>query len=116
MSINKVILIGRLGSEPEERSTPNGLTICKFSLATTFYYKKQEGTEWHSIVCFGELAKNCFKHCNKGMQVYVEGSLKTDCVEKNGEKKYYTNVIAGVVRFLSPKSKDNSPENGGIPF
>ena len=83
--INKVILVGRLGKDPEIRSTPGGQTVAKFSVATDERFtdksgEKQERTEWHNVVCWARLAEICGQYLRKGMLVYIEGSIRTDIV------------------------------------
>ncbi|HYM62495.1 MAG TPA: single-stranded DNA-binding protein, partial [Thermoanaerobaculia bacterium] len=111
MSINKVILIGRLGKDPEVRSVPSGTTVAKFSLATDERFtdrngEKQERTEWHNIVAWGKLADICGQYLRKGKQVYIEGSIRTDSWEdkESGQKKYRTEIIANTMKMLGSKS------------
>ena len=105
-SVNKVILIGNLGKDPEIRTTPQGTTLARFSLATTTAWKdasgaKQERTEWHDIVAWEKLAQICGEYLQKGKQVYVEGSLQTRSWEdQNGQKRYKTEVKASNVVML----------------
>jgi single-strand DNA-binding protein len=116
-SVNKVILIGNLGKDPEIRTTPQGTTLARFSLATTTAWKdasgaKQERTEWHDIVAWEKLAQICGEYLQKGKQVYVEGSLQTRSWEdQNGQKRYKTEVKANNVVMLSPR--DASRAGGG---
>lgn len=107
MSINKVILIGNLGSDPELRSTQSGEPVGNFRLATSDTWtdkngQKQQATEWHNIVVWGNLAKLCEKYLFKGRQVYVEGRIQSRQWEgRDGQTKYTTEVSAQVVQFLS---------------
>ena len=107
--INKVILIGNLGHDPEVRFTPGGQAVANFSIATSETWtdkegKKQERTEWHRIVVFGKQAEPCGEHLKKGRQVYVEGRLQTRELEKkDGAKQQTTEVIAERVTFLAGK-------------
>jgi len=113
-TINKVILIGRLGKDPEERTTANGTRISNFSVATDSYNGNngETTTEWHRIVVFGKTAEQCNQYLRKGRLVCVEGSLKTRSWEKTpGEKVYFTDVIASRVTFLG--SKDGSAATQG---
>lgn len=115
-TINKVILIGRLGKDPEERTTANGTRISNFSLATDNYNGNNGETtaEWHRIVAFGKTAELCNQYLRKGRLVCIEGSLKTRTWEKSpGEKVYYTDVVASRVTFLG--SKDGSAANQAQP-
>jgi single stranded DNA-binding protein len=97
-SVNKVILIGNLGKDPEVRTTPQGTSLARFSIATTTTWKdasgaKQERTEWHDIVAWERLAQICGEYLHKGKMVYVEGSLQTRSWEdQNGQKRYKTEV------------------------
>ncbi len=99
--INKVILVGNLGSDPELRSTGSGVSICSFSLATSESWtdkqsgEKQERTEWHRIKIFGRLGEIAAEYLKKGRQVYIEGSIRTDkFTGKDGVEKYFTHIIA----------------------
>jgi single-strand DNA-binding protein len=108
-SVNKVILIGNLGKDPEVRTTPQGTSLARFSIATTTTWKdasgaKQERTEWHDIVAWERLAQICGEYLHKGKMVYVEGSLQTRSWEdQNGQKRYKTEVKANNVIMLSPR-------------
>ena len=110
MSVNKVIVIGNLGANPEVRTLPNsGQNVANFSLATTERFTdrsgtKQQRTEWHRVVAFGKLADNCQRLLSKGRQVYVEGRLTTRQYEaKDGSgKRYRTEIVAARVQFLGP--------------
>lgn len=98
-SVNKVILIGNLGKDPEVRSFGSGGMVAKFPIATTETYKDKDGnrveqTEWHNIEVWGELAKIAEQYLRKGKQVFVEGSIRTETWEDNGVKKYSTKIRA----------------------
>lgn len=104
-SVNKVIVIGNLGRDPELSYSQNGTPRAKFSVATSERFKDREGndreeTEWHNIVVFGKTAENVAKYLTKGRSAYVEGKLKTRDYEKDGQKHYITEVIAHQVVFL----------------
>lgn len=105
-SVNKVILIGNLGQDPEKRFTGSGAAVTTFSIATTDRWndkqgQKQERTEWHRIVVWGQQAENCAKYLSKGRPVYIEGRLQTrQWDDKDGNKRYTTEVIAQRVQFL----------------
>lgn len=105
-SINKVILIGNLGSDPEVRYLPSGQAVGNFNIATTEKWTGKDGnpgerTEWHRIVVFGKQAENCKEYLRKGRQVYVEGRLQTrEWDDKEGQKRKTTEVIAQTVQFL----------------
>lgn len=118
MSVNKVILIGRLGKDPEVKNTPSGQTLAKFSLATDEKFtdksgQRQERTEWHNIVVWGKLAEICGNYLRKGKLVFIEGSIKTDSWEdkETGQKKYRTEIIASEMRMLG--SKEDGGRSGG---
>jgi single-strand DNA-binding protein len=104
--VNKVIIVGRLGTDPEVRTVGTGGTVTRLSVATSENWvdkegQKQERTEWHRIVVWGRLAEICGKHLSKGRQVYVEGRLQTRSWEdQQGQKKYSTEIVANTVQFL----------------
>jgi len=105
-SVNKVILIGNLGQDPEVRFTQSGSAVANLRLATTDQYtdrdgQRQERTEWHRVVAFGKTAELCKEYLSKGRQIYVEGSLQTRSWEdKSGQKRYTTEVVASAIKFL----------------
>jgi single-strand DNA-binding protein len=119
--INKVILVGRLGRDPEVRYTPDGRGIANFSIATSDEWKdkntgeKKERTEWHRIVAFGKLGEICGQYLNKGRQVYIEGRLQTRSWEKDGVTRYTTEIVANDVQFLGDRSQQDAgrPMSGG---
>ncbi len=103
--INKVIIVGRLGQDPEMKAIGQGTTVTRLNVATSENWtdkngQKQERTEWHRIVVWGKLAEICGKYLAKGRQVYVEGRLQTRSWEDNGQKKYSTEIVASTVQFL----------------
>lgn len=106
MSVNKVIIIGRLGNDPELRQTTSGHSVTRFNVATNEYWKSKTGeqnekTEWHRVVAWGRLGEVCHQHLVKGKQVYIEGRLQTRSWEDSQNvKKYSTEVIASTVQFL----------------
>ena len=107
MSVNKVILLGRLGQDPELKHTPSGAAVCNFSLATSESWtdknsgQKQERTEWHRVVVWGKLAELCNQYLAKGRQAFVEGRLQTRSWEdQNGQKRYTTEINATTVQFI----------------
>lgn len=114
MSVNKVLLLGRLGTEVELKYTQNSNSVCNFSMATSEKYKdksgqQQEKTEWHRIVVWGKLAELCNQYIGKGSQVYVEGKLTTRSWEtESGDKKYTTEIVANQVQFLGSKNSSES--------
>lgn len=108
MSVNKVILVGNLGKDPELRYTASGTAVASFSLATTERYKKdgqqQEKKEWHNIVAWGNLAEICDKYLAKGRQVYIEGRIQTRSYDdKEGNKRYVTEIVASEMQMLGGK-------------
>ncbi len=113
--VNKVILLGRLGADPEVRYTAGGTAVAKFNLATSETWKdkdgsKQERTEWHRVVAFGKLGETCGEYLSKGKQVYVEGKLQTRSWEdKEGNKKYTTEINVNNMVMLG----SGSGEGGG---
>ena len=131
MSINKVILIGNLGRDPEVRTTQSGSKVATLNIATTERQKGADGqwgdhTEWHRVVLFGKTAENAERFLSKGRQVYVEGKLRTrKYQDKSGVEKYSTEIIADDLRFLGGKdggggrSEDRGSYGGGgddVPF
>lgn len=113
-TLNKVMLIGRLGGDPELRYAPNGAAVCTFSLATDDSYKDSDGkqvskTDWHKVVTWRKLAEIVGQYCVKGSLVYVEGKIKTRAYDdKDGGKKYITEITADTVQFLS--KNEGKPE------
>lgn len=117
--VNKVIIVGRLGADPEVRTVGQGGTVTRLSVATSENWvdkegHKQERTEWHRIVVWGKLAEICGKHLSKGRQVYVEGRLQTRSWEdQQGQKKYSTEIVANTVQFLgAPGERGESQSTG----
>jgi single-strand DNA-binding protein len=120
--INKVIIVGNLGKDPEVTYVPSGAAVAKFSVATSETWKdktsgeKKERTEWHRIVAWDKLGEICGKYLSKGRQVYVEGKLQTHSYDdKEGVKRYVTEIIAQDVQFLGGKgdSSDSARSGGG---
>ena len=105
-SVNKVILVGNLGKDPEVRFTPSGRAVAKFSIATTESWVdqesgRQERTEWHNIVVWGKQAESCGQYLAKGRQVFVEGAIRSRSYDdKEGNKRYITEIVAQRVQFL----------------
>ncbi len=126
MAINKAIVIGNLGANPEIRALPSGQNVANFSLATTERFtdrngEKRERTDWHRIVAFGRLADTCERFLSKGRQVYVEGRLTTRQYEaKDGSgKRYRTEIVARQLRLLGNRPNGNAPKaqaSEDIPF
>lgn len=117
--VNKVILIGNLGKDPEIRTMESGRKVANFPLATTEVYKDRSGervetTEWHNIVLWGPSAEVAEKYLRKGMQVFIEGKLRTRSYEdKEGAKKYITEVQGQTLTMLGGKQQGNEGSNGG---
>ncbi len=115
MSVNKVILVGNLGKDPELRYTPSGAAVATFSLATTNPFKDREGnkqTEWHNIVAWRQLAEICGKFLHKGKQVYIEGRIQTRSYDdRDGNKRYITEIVADQMQMLG--SRDDQGGAGG---
>jgi single-strand DNA-binding protein len=113
-TLNKVMLIGRLGRDPDERTTAGGKCVSSFSLATETYRgaNAEKSTEWHRVVVFGKIAEQCNRYLHKGRLVCVEGQLQTRIWEKSpGDKKFYTDVVASRVTFLDSKSQQESKQD-----
>lgn len=114
MDLNKVMLIGRLTADPEMRTTPQGITVTSFSLATNRVWKDQQGnqqdrTEYHNIVTWRRLAEICAQYLNKGKQIYIEGHLQTRSWEgQDGKKNYRTEVIADNMIMLGSRGDSGS--------
>ena len=110
-SVNKVILLGNLGSDPELRYTPSGRAVANFSLATSEQWtnkdgEKEEKTEWHRIVAWGRLGEICGEYLSKGSQVYIDGRLQTRAWEdRDGNKRYTTEIIAQTMQMLGGASR-----------
>ncbi|MFC3147596.1 single-stranded DNA-binding protein [Piscinibacterium candidicorallinum] len=121
-SVNKVIIVGNLGRDPEVRYTPDGSAITKVSLATTSKYKNKAGemveeTEWHRVTFFGRLAEIAGEYLKKGRSVYVEGRLKTSkYTDKDGVEKYSTDIIANEMQMLGSREGMGAPSGGDDGF
>lgn len=121
-SVNKVILVGNLGRDPEVRFMPNGEAVCNFSIATTDSWKdksgaKQERTEWHNVVMYRKLAEIAGEYLKKGRPVYVEGRLQTRKWQtKEGQDRYTTEIIADQMQMLGGKDggSSNTSYDGGM--
>jgi len=114
--VNKVILIGNLGADPEMRYTPNGKAVANFRLATSESYvkdgQKTTQTEWHKVVAFDKLAEICGEYLAKGRQVYIEGKIRTrSWDDRDGNKKYMTEIVASTMKMLgSPRDASKEKE------
>ena len=119
MSVNKVILVGFVGKNPEQRVFGNGESVTSFSLATSEKYKDKSGewkdqTEWHNISCFGKLSEIANTYVTKGTQVYVEGKIKTNkYTDKVGVEKYSTNIVVSSLQLLGSKEVKSPPIDVG---
>jgi single-strand DNA-binding protein len=124
--VNKVIVVGNLGRDPELKETSGGSQVCRLNVATTRTWKhretgeKMEETEWHRISVWGKQAPTCAQYLAKGRQVYVEGRLRTSSYRKDGEEtdRYTTEIVADDVQFLGGKEGSGSrqqerPSSGG---
>lgn len=119
-SVNKVILLGNLGADPEIRFTPGGQAVANFRMATSDSWtdkntgQRQERTEWHRVVVWGKLAELCGEYLKKGRQCYVEGRLQTrEWQDKEGQKRYTTEVVANQVVFLGGRGEGGGYGGGG---
>jgi single-strand DNA-binding protein len=119
--VNKVILIGNLGRDPEVRFTPSGQAVARFSVATTERWRDQQGqpqerTEWHNVVVWGKQAEACGQYLAKGRQVYVEGRIQSRSYDdKDGNKRTVVEIIAQTVRFLGGPGGRPQEAGGGVP-
>jgi single-strand DNA-binding protein len=129
MSVNKVILVGRVGKDPEVRRLDNGTAVAKFSLATSESYKdkdgnKNESTEWHNVVLWRQLAEIAEKFVKKGMLLYIEGKITNrEYTDKDNNKKHFTEIVASDFKMLEGKKDgessnyttqtQNTPQNAG---
>jgi single-strand DNA-binding protein len=120
-SVNKVILVGNLGRDPEIRYTPSGQAVANFTLATSENFtnregKREERTEWHRIVVWGKTAELCTQYLAKGRSVYIEGRLQTrEWEDKEGQKRRTTEVVAQSVQFLGGPRGAGGGAGGGAP-
>ena len=114
-SVNKVILIGNLGKDPELRQTQNGNSVASFPIATTEHFgDKEKRTEWHNIVVWGKQAENAGQYRSKGRSVYIEGRISTrSWDDKDGNKRYKTEIVAQNIQFLGSKDVDSGPKKAG---
>lgn len=119
-ALNRVQLIGYLGRDPESKFTPTGKRVTDFPIAITQRWRNEAGetkehTEWANIEAWGRLAETCHEYLHKGSLAYIEGRLKTDRYEENGETRYFTKVVAKTVQFLSGGRDDESPLEAADP-
>jgi single-strand DNA-binding protein len=119
MSVNKVILVGRLGRDPESRFTGSGQAVCNFSLATDRSYKDRNGqtqkqTEWHKIVAWGKLAEICQKYLKKGSQIFIEGRIQSrQWEDQQGQKRTSFEIVAGEMRMLGSRAEASAAAHTG---
>lgn len=117
MSVNKVILVGHLGKDPEVKYTASGAAACRFSLATNETFKNKAGepqkrTEWHSIVAWGKLAEICGEYLTKSKQVYIEGSIRTGTWnDRDGNERKSFDIVARYMQMLSPSANGNGAKS-----
>lgn len=117
--VNKAILVGNLGRDPELRQTPNGQSVCNFTLATSENWTDKSGerverTEWHRIVAWGRTGEMCAQYLSKGRTVYVEGRIQTrEWEDKDGNKRYTTEINANTVNFIGPRTGGGGGDSGG---
>jgi single-strand DNA-binding protein len=120
--LNKVFIIGRLGTDPEVRYTGNGGAVANFNMATNESWtdksgQKQERTEWHRIVVWGKLGELCGQYLSKGRQAFIEGRLQTrDWTDKDGNKRYTTEIVAQNVQFLGGGAERSNTASAGGDF
>ena len=119
--VNKAIVVGNLGRDPEMRSTQSGTQVANFTVATSRVYndssgQRQEETEWHKIVAFGRLAEICGQYLHKGKQVYIEGRIQTRSWEdkETGQKKYMTEIVANEMQMLGRAGDSGGGGGGGF--
>lgn len=111
-SVNKVILLGNLGRDPEVKATSSGSSIANFSIATSRKVNGETQTEWHNIVAFGKVAEICAQYLKKGSSVYIEGRLRTRDWVKDGQKHYTTEILCDMVQMLGGWTDGNkTPQN-----
>ena len=119
--LNKAILIGNLGRDPEVRYTPSGVAVANFSIATSETWTNKDGeketrTEWHRIVAFGRLGEICGEYLSKGRQIYIEGRIQTrDWEDREGIKRYTTEIVANQMLMLGTRDQAESARSGDAP-
>jgi single-strand DNA-binding protein len=116
--VNKVILVGRLGRDPEVKYTPSGVAVANFSMATSEEWKdkdsgeKKERTEWHRIVAWRRLGEICGEYLRKGSQIYIEGKLQTrDWEDRDGNKRYTTEIVAQNMQMLDSPAREGRAQS-----
>lgn len=121
ISKNKVELIGNLGQDPEQRTLQNGTMVCSFTLATSETYKDKAGakqtiTEWHNCVAWNKTAELISKYAKKGSGILVEGKLKTESYDKNGEKRYITKVVVSDFMLLDKATESKPQQENNVQY
>jgi single-strand DNA-binding protein len=119
--VNKVILVGNLGADPEMRYTADGTAVCRLRVATSRRYtdkqgNRQEDTSWHRVDAWGKLAEICGQYLSKGRQIYIEGRLKYGSYEKDGVKHYTTDIVAENMQMLGGMGPGNRVQEPEPPF
>ena len=121
-TLNKAVLIGRLGKDPELKYTPSGTAVANFTVATNESYKDKDGkkvenTDWHRVVAWNKLAEICGQYLKKGSLVCIEGKIKTRSYDKDGVKHYITEIVADEMQMLSAESKvEKETSTDDMPF
>ena len=119
MAVNKVILVGNLGKDPEIKYTPAGVAVATFSLATTDPFKDKDGnkaTQWHNVIAWRQLAEICGNYLHKGKQVYIEGRIQYRSYnDRDGNKKYITEIVADQMQMLGSASDGGQGEPSAKP-
>jgi len=115
VSVNKAIIIGRLGKDPEVRSSQAGKAFCNMTVATDSGFGDKKITDWHTVVAFDKQAENCGRFLKKGSMVYVEGRISYDKYEKDGQTRYTTRIIASTVQFMDSKNSQGGFSQGYDP-
>jgi single-strand DNA-binding protein len=118
--LNRIQLIGRLGKDPEMRSTPSGKLVCTFSLAVSRRWKNpagddKESTDWFNVEAWGHLGEICKQYLHKGRLVFIEGRLRTDRYDHEGETRYFTRVVATQMQMLDRKAEELPAVEGEEP-
>jgi single-strand DNA-binding protein len=120
-SVNKAIILGRLGKDPDIKQTPSGIVIATMTIATSEFRKKEgervEETEWHRVTAIGKLAEIVNSYCKKGQLVYIEGRLRTKKWQKDGIDRYMTEIIADALQMITKgesKQKDERPAQDSL--
>ena len=119
MSVNKVILVGNLGKDPDLRYTASGTAVCSFSVATAERFKDGQGqakdkTEWHNVVAWRQLGEICGKYLHKGKQVYIEGKIQARSYDdKDGNKRYITEIVADQMQMLGGRGDEGGGQRDG---